>query len=293
MVSESTLAAQIRETRRDPDANVLWWAGQHGFVLCLGGTVLGIDLYLKDEPRRLVPPVLRPDETAVFDALLGTHDHADHIDPSFWPELARRDHGPALVAPEHDRARLSESWAAAPGRLHGARVGERLRVGAVEIWPIPAAHEQRERDPETRADRFLGYALRTERLCVYHAGDTVPFEGLEPAVRGVSPDVMLLPINGRDGPRYRRGIVGNMTYQEAGDLADRVSPALVIPTHYDMHEANRADPEQFVDYLAARRPDLRVRVPAHGEAVDLSGCARADRGLEPARGRAGGGDARG
>ncbi|MBQ7679769.1 MAG: hypothetical protein IJT34_07965 [Butyrivibrio sp.] len=71
-----------------------------------------------------------------------------------------------------------------------------------------------------------------------------------PKLRAFGPiDLELLPINGRDAVRYRRNCIGNMTWQEAADLAGEVAPGLVIPGHWDMFADNSADPQAFVDYL--------------------------------------------
>ena len=92
-------------------------------------------------------------------------------------------------------------------------------------------------------------------LRLYHAGDTLRYEGLLPRLRAFGPlDAALLPINGRDGARYRRGCIGNMTFQESADLAGELRPRLVIPGHWDMFADNPGDPEAFADYLNAKYP---------------------------------------
>ena len=68
----------------------------------------------------------------------------------------------------------------------------------------------------------------------------------------------LLPINGRDGQRYRRNCIGNMTFQEAADLAGELNLQTVIPGHWDMFADNPGDPGAFADYLDAKYPG-RVR----------------------------------
>jgi len=64
----------------------------------------------------------------------------------------------------------------------------------------------------------------------------------------------LLPINGRDGARYRRDCIGNMTFQEAADLAGELRPRFVLPGHWDMFADNPGDPDAFSDYLDAKYP---------------------------------------
>ncbi|MBR6391053.1 MAG: MBL fold metallo-hydrolase, partial [Lachnospiraceae bacterium] len=81
-------------------------------------------------------------------------------------------------------------------------------------------------------------------------------------------DIELLPINGRDAVRYRRNCIGNMTYQEAADLAGEVGPAIVIPGHWDMFADNSADPHAFEDYLYAKYGDrIGCKIPAVMEEI--------------------------
>ena len=109
-------------------------------------------------------------------------------------------------------------------------------------------------------------------LRIWHAGDTVRYEGMVPKIRALGPmDAALLPINGRDAGRYRSNCIGNMTFQEAADAAGEVRPGLTMPGHWDMFAHNSENPEKFADYLrkqqdliVSRRPRLqRVEIDLH------------------------------
>ena len=90
----------------------------------------------------------------------------------------------------------------------------------------------------------------SEGIRIHHAGDTVRYEGMLRKIKAFGAiDVQLLPINGRDAERYRNNCIGNMTYQEAADLAGEVGPRIVIPGHWDMFADNSVDPKAFADYL--------------------------------------------
>ena len=116
----------------------------------------------------------------------------------------------------------------------------------------------------------MGYAVSYQGATVYHAGDCCIYEGLETRLRQLGRlDVMLLPINGRSASRLRRGILGNMTYQEAADLAGAVKPGLVIPMHYDAYAGNLENPLLFQDYLHVKYPDVPCAVPRAGERLDV------------------------
>lgn len=64
-----------------------------------------------------------------------------------------------------------------------------------------------------------------------------------------------------------RGIVGNMTYQEAADLAGAIGAVQVVPAHYDMFEGNLADVEAFRDYLVVKHPQVHPIIPGYGERI--------------------------
>jgi L-ascorbate metabolism protein UlaG (beta-lactamase superfamily) len=84
-------------------------------------------------------------------------------------------------------------------------------------------------------------------------------------------DAVLLPINGRDAERYRRDCIGNMTFQEAADLAGELRPGLAIPGHWDMFADNPGDPDAFLDYLDAKYPgQIRAVRPEYLEPIFLS-----------------------
>ena len=72
--------------------------------------------------------------------------------------------------------------------------------------------------------------------------------------------------------RLKANIVGNMTYQEAVDLAGTLNTRYVVPTHYDMFKENPGDPQAFVDYLAVKFPKVQPIVPDYGRAVTVERC---------------------
>ncbi|MEZ4606292.1 MAG: hypothetical protein R2865_05670 [Deinococcales bacterium] len=80
-------------------------------------------------------------------------------------------------------------------------------------------------------------------------------------------DAAFVPINGRDAKRYREGIIGNMTYQEAADLTGGLDIALTVPSHYDMFAGNLADPQLFIDYMQIKYPQKALWVGQVAEKV--------------------------
>ncbi len=233
---------------------VLWWLGQMGLMIKMGDTVLCVDLYASASPKRLVPPPFPTEEAAGITAFLGTHDHSDHMDHASWRVWAKQCPDALFVFPSaHLSSVLADGVSAENCR--GLNDGESCRIGEITVRAMAAAHEFLAPDPQTGLYPCLQYIVEGNGLRVYHAGDTLRYEGMLPRLLSFGPiDAALLPINGRDGFRYRRSCIGNMTFQEAADLAGELRPSLVIPGHWDMFADNPGDPEAFADYLDAKYP---------------------------------------
>lgn len=131
---------------------------------------------------------------------------------------------------------------AAAERLRGIDDGETVDVAGFSITAVPAAHETIERDEAGRL-RFLGYIIRCGAWTIYHAGDTVLFDGMVERLAPWGIDVALLPINGRDPARR---VAGNLWGREAAWLARQIGAKVAIPCHYEMFEFNTASPDEFV-----------------------------------------------
>ena len=265
--SGQDLAGDVDECRPAPGQCALWWLGQHSFILKLGGAVLYLDPFLTDLPGRRFPSPIRAGDMANAALIFGSHDHADHIDRPVWPAIARTAPRAQFVVPDLLREGLARDLGLAAARLVGLDDGVTVRVGGIEITGVAAAHEFLDPDPATGRHPHLGFVVRANGCSVYHSGDCCVYEGLQTRLKSLRPDVMLLPINGRDARRLKAGCIGNMTYQEAADLAGAVAPALAIPAHFDMFEGNTEDPRLFADYMAVKYPRLRTIVPEHGRRI--------------------------
>lgn len=254
-----------------------WWLGQMGYIVRLGGVTLMIDGYLSENPARLRPALIRPEELRGIDYILGSHDHEDHIDRDAWRTIARCMPRVQFVAPSVLIEALARDLDVSPRRFVGINEGTRaLFTDDLTIEGVASAHETLDPDPRTGEYPYTGFVIEGNGMRVYHSGDCVTYDGLERKLLEKGPfDVAFLPINGRDGRRYRTGCIGNMTFQEAVSLTCNLRPSMVVPGHYDMFEGNTADPRDFTDYLDARAPSQRCWVGERGECVR---CASARQG---------------
>jgi L-ascorbate 6-phosphate lactonase len=261
----TALLDDIARTRTEPGQVAFWWMGQHSFILKGGETVVYIDPYLSPSPARQTPPLLTPEQVTNAAMVLCTHDHGDHIDPGAIPGIAAASPAAQFVVPRTAVGRVRE-LSVPSERLLPLTDGETAEWQDVQVTAIKSKHERFDEVPGVGFP-FLGYVIRMNGATLYHAGDTIVYEGLVTALRSHSPAVAFLPINGRCAERLSSGCIGNMTYQEAVDLAGDAGVRWAIPTHYDMFIGNQEDPVKFVRYLQVKFPEIRTWVGSAGQRV--------------------------
>jgi L-ascorbate metabolism protein UlaG (beta-lactamase superfamily) len=243
-------------------------------ITYLGHATLQIELA---ETTLLTDPVLR---RAVFggiirrtglapkidppDAVLISHQHADHLD---LPSLKMLE-DTLVIAPSGAGKRIRR---AGIQTVREASAGDSIAVGDAEIVATPAIHDGR-RLPFGTAVEALGYEIRGAGTRVYFAGDTDLFDEMS-ELAGV--DVALLPIGGwgtRVGP-------GHLDPERAAKAAAMLQARVVIPIHWgallraDLHR-RRTDllttpAEEFQVRLAALAPDTRLELLEPGATFEL------------------------
>ncbi len=270
MKSGRELISEIDSARVEPGEVMLWWLGQQGYVAKTDSTVIYIDAFLSPLPDRLIKPFLSPQEVTNASLILGTHDHADHIDRDSWPAMAQASPQAKFVVPRLLLEGLSKDLGIPRQRFIGLDDGESTEACGMKITGIAAAHEFLDRDKATGMYPHLGYVIEAAGRTFYHGGDGCVYEGLVTKLRKWRLDAVMLPINGRDAERLSKNIIGNMTYQEAADLAGAVSAGTVLPGHYDMFEFNLADVGAFARYVAVKHPDVKCIVPQYAEPFTIA-----------------------
>jgi L-ascorbate metabolism protein UlaG (beta-lactamase superfamily) len=254
----------------------LTWLGQSSYVLRAAAAALLVDPFLSPHDDRLVPPPDRPEAFAGVDAVLITHEHIDHFDPDTCREIADAAPEMPFTAPRPITDQLIGAGVGSE-RITPMQPGDRAEIGAAGVTAVPACHGVHVDDAYTLGRelsggdvRFLGYVIEIGGVRVYHAGDTIDFDGLADEVRGVGVDVALLPINGRTPEREAQDIVGNLGPEEAVDLAVRAGARAAVPAHYDMFAANLGDPGRFTAYAKDTHPELAVIAPGRLRPLTLA-----------------------
>ncbi len=251
-----------------PDRGVgLNWLGQAGFVLRATGATVLIDPFLAPWNGRVYESALPPARAEGVDLVLCTHEHVDHFDAASAPAIAAASPGAVFVVPAPIVDMVTESGIASD-RVMGVQPGDDLELAGLRIRPVPAMHGVTMEDAygfgqelSGGLTRFVGFVLDAGGVRLYHAGDTIHFDGVEALLRTLEIDVGMLPINGRDPEREARGIVGNLSEREAAWLAREAAFDLLIPMHYDLFARNRGYPAHLVDSVNRDHPGVPVFVP--------------------------------
>jgi L-ascorbate 6-phosphate lactonase len=247
----------------------LTWLGQAGFRVEVGGAVAVIDPWVSPHDDRLIPAA--PIELAAdgVQLVLITHEHLDHLDLPFLPQLLERSPDARVVLPAAIAAHVD--GVVPESRLVQVDPHDAIEVEGLEIRVTPAFHGVAFEDAYGDGSavggrpRFVGYALGRGRR-IYHAGDTIVTDALSDALGRLDVDVALLPINGRDAEREARGIIGNMDATEAVELALAIDARTLVPYHWDGFAGNTVQPQIAIDAADGR---LDVVVPERFRPIDL------------------------
>lgn len=262
IIAEISAANPARHTLR------FWWLGQQSWVVKTCAHTVYIDPYLTPKEKRNTTPFFTPQEMINADLILGTHDHSDHIDRPLIGAMAAASPQARIIVPLLAAQTLPENGVPA-GRIRPLDHEQVYAEEGLRITALKAKHEFFDRSRQTGYP-YLQYIIQSGGMTIYAAGDTLLYDGMLTRLQDFAPDLAFVPINGRDAPRYRRGCMGNMTWQEAADLCGELRPALACPAHYEMFSDNAQDPKPFVEYCGVKYPELALWLGQPGEGRELT-----------------------
>lgn len=262
---------RLRQVPTGSGRTALTWFGQAGFAVSAGGRMAIIDPFLSPHEARRYDPGMAPSSAVGIDLVLCTHEHLDHFDPLAAPAIAAASPGAVFVVPTPIVDQVTEVGIS-PERVFGVQPGEGHEAAGFTIEAVPACHGVTMDDAygfgeamSGGAIRFLGYVIDAAGVRIFHAGDTIHYEGMEASVRALEPDVALLPVNGRHAEREARGIVGNLNEREAAWLAAEVGAETLIPMHHDMFHGNLGSAAAVVEAAEQESRSVAVLVPPRDE----------------------------
>jgi len=258
----------------DPDGLAIWYLGCNGFVVkSSGGVTVFIDPYLGigDPPRtvRMVPVPFEPSDVTEADAVLGTHEHTDHVHgPSQAPILAATgatyyttDSGYEVVHDEN----WTKNWSVTDDQLEEVEEGDTIELGDLTIHVEPA------NDPD--ADHPVSFVFEHESGTFFHGGDARP-GAFEPVGEQYDIDlgvlafgaVGMIPDSTTGEPTRTQWYSDeNMIIEAANELQlDRL-----LPSHWDMWKGMTTEPTVLHNHAASFDYPKTLQIAEIGDRVDL------------------------
>jgi len=265
---EAPVLKSLRNLRLSANQTAFIWLGQAGFAMYGRQTLILVDPFLSECPGRQVAAAFDPAQGAGVDVVLCTHEHLDHFDNEAVRSLSKASPDAVFVVPSPILHMVS-SLGIDRGRIRAAQPGQPIRLGNLEINPVPASHGVEVADAYNFGHqlsngkyRYLGYVLDSG-VRTYHSGDTILYENMVETLKDLDVEVAFLPINGRSPEREAEGLVGNLNEHEAAQLAADIDAEVLVPMHYDMFAGNPGRPDLVVEIVRRLHPQLAVVVPTH------------------------------
>ncbi len=234
----------------------IFWLGQAGFVFKLhSGRLIAVDPYLSDNVgrtgsfKRIVPSVLGCEEL-IFDYIIATHEHQDHLDPDAIP-LLMTNNVTRLLAARQAAIDAHEKLGVASGRIVTMVPGDCFEDSEFSVVAMPCDHGD-------ASPTAIGLLLQFGGKRVYIAGDTCPRPDTfsDKRIRGC--ELAIFPIN---------GAFGNLNEYEAAEAARIVGARLNVPSHFWCLAEHGGNPARFAEAMDALPDSPAYYIMSHGEAI--------------------------
>lgn len=247
------------------------WLGQSCVRFTTADGSVIVDPYLSDSVaetygeqfKRLRPSPLAFEDLADTRAVLITHAHLDHCDPSSVLGILHHAPDARVVAPLAARSILTSAGVPARQLEQPSHTWAPL-FGAFRMHAVPAVHPTPAREANGEWV-CVGYVIECNGVRFYHAGDTSPSQEIVGVVRPLGPTLGFLPVNERNYYRDRADIIGNMSVREALTFAEELGLTELVPIHWDLFAPNSVSTDEMLAAFRATRHRIHLTIPSTRE----------------------------
>lgn len=175
------------------------------------------------------------------DLILCTHPHYDHFSPEDIKKVANES---TVIITTEDCKDEVKKIGFIEGNIYYCKPYDNLEYEGIKISCIPAYNKHKEFHPKNK--NWVGYILDIKGTKYYIAGDT---DDTKEASQ-VECDVAFLPVGG----------TYTMDYIEAANLARKIDPEYVIPTHYGTIVGEPEDGIQFKSLIDGKEIKCEIYI---------------------------------
>jgi len=275
---KSYLNQEIENTVVPPNSVVLWWLGACGFFIKTPKTSFLIDNYSGPSVTthyeydgvcmttgarslnwiRLNPHVIDPFAIKRLDALLVTHEHADHCDIYTVKAVLQNTDacfiGPARVCEKFESLEVPES------RIIRVKPGDAKQIEDTEILALESYDEMARRTGRcSMGEAVVTYLLNTPGGSVFHIGDSIYSNHYFRIGNEHKIDVALINM-GSNPP----GVTDKLTVFDTYRIARMLRTKVVIPMHFDNWAITQEDPLELERIVKERAPNIKTVIMQWG-----------------------------
>lgn len=231
----------------------IFWLGQAGFIIKThANKLIAIDPYLSDcclrlyNFKRIMPSLIQPRDL-VFDYLLISHEHEDHLDID--SVVALTDNNKTKLYGPIECIKRTRALGVQDEKLVLVEIDQEIDLGEFKLLPVFADHGELSPDA-------VGFLLNFGFVKVYYAGDTSYSLDKLRKIISIEPEIAILPINGQ---------YGNLNAQEAASLANILRSKVMIPCHFWTFVQHGGYPAELFEAMKELAPGCELQMLSQGE----------------------------
>jgi L-ascorbate metabolism protein UlaG (beta-lactamase superfamily) len=129
----------LEEIKAHTNGMAIWWTGHNGWLIKYNDILIGTDLALESEERKILSPISALDLASELDISFITHEHGDHFERETSKILA--DNGKCIFVMPSNCEEIAITDVSIPAdRIKVAKPREAFSIGDIKIEPVRAIH---------------------------------------------------------------------------------------------------------------------------------------------------------